>query len=584
MPCTGAASAAPVAARRPSQVPVGVALGDPAERGGGTAGAMLQRKSHIPNAPADRFEQEADAVAREAVAATAPDRAPGRARAGAAVPESVLARVEPLLDAGLGHVRIRADATAAAVARRLNANAFSHGDEIWLGSGSRSTDVGLMAHELTHTVQQGRPQGARAPSIQRQEATQPTTAPTVQPSGQTTTQASQATGQPPTTDPLTAPLTDWEWRGIGIWLSRGEVSARPLTADPEHNANPVAAEIFCNRWADSPDWGKGDPLLCILSDVTAVDPRVQAIRRMVTARGPLLRAMPSAEELTRRLVQAIGVWETNRGGTAPRPRESELQTVAGVRASMATVEQATMPYLVTALGQHSELRALATPPLTADEVTAAQTRINAVDALLRSVGASARAGTTADDFIQANAAQITAAGLSNDNVRTMFRAVALQATVTEAHERVEHQRPPPGESRPRTAAQEAAAIPEAQRLGISERSLTRYVADTRIWGENRAAWERLAVQQMPNNVGARIESVALANQGTALAAVVVRDRVNAQLARTPPPTEEQLVRAVATQNNPHEAGYGANIWATYQRLFPAQVPAQAPAAPAAAPH
>ena len=110
-------------------------------------------------------------------------------------------------------------------------------------------------------------------------------------------------------------------------------------------------------------------------------------------------------------------------------------------------------------------------------------------------------------------------------------------------------------------------------MGISERSLTRYVADTRIWGENRAAWERLAVQQMPNNVGARIESVALANQGTALAAVVVRDRVNAQLARTPPPTEEQLVRAVATQNNPHEAGYGANIWATYQRLFPAQVPA-----------
>ena len=161
------------------------------------------------------------------------------------------------------------------------------------------------------------------------------------------------------------------------------------------------------------------------------------------AAAPAAVPLPSAEELTRRLVQAIGVWETNRGGTAPRPRESELQTVAGVRASMATVEQATMPYLVTALGQHSELRALATPPLTADEVTAAQTRINAVDALLRSVGASARAGTTADNFIQANAAQITAAGLSNDNVRTMFRAVALQATVTEAHERVEHQRPPP---------------------------------------------------------------------------------------------------------------------------------------------
>jgi Domain of unknown function (DUF4157) len=289
VPCAGAASAAPVASRRPSQVPVGAARGDNAERGGVAAGASLQRKSHILDVPGDRYEQEADAVARAAVAATAPDRAPGRTRASAAVPESVLAKVEPLLGTGLGHVRVRADVSAEAVAHRLNASAFTHGDEIWLGSGSRSTDVGLMAHELTHTVQQGGPQGAQVPSIQRQVATQPTTAPAAQPSGQTTPQPPQATGQPATTDPLTAPLTDADWGAIDLFLSRGAVALGPLTDDPEHNADLVAAEIFCDRWSGSPDWGNGDPLLCLVLDVTMGDPRVQAIRGMVTAQGPLIK-------------------------------------------------------------------------------------------------------------------------------------------------------------------------------------------------------------------------------------------------------------------------------------------------------
>ena len=109
---------------------------------------------------------------------------------------------------------------------------------------------------------------------------------------------------------------------------------------------------------------------------------------------PAVAALPSAEELTRRIARAIGVWETNRGGTTPRLRESGLQTVAGIPASMATIEQATMRYLVRALREHAELRELATPPLTRQEVRAAQHRIEAVNALLESVGAGARAGTT----------------------------------------------------------------------------------------------------------------------------------------------------------------------------------------------
>jgi hypothetical protein len=311
---------------------------------------------------------------------------------------------------------------------------------------------------------------------------------------------------------------------------------------------------------------------------------------------PPAPVLPSAEELTRRIALAIGIWETNRGGTAPRPRESGLQTTAGVPASMATIEQATMPYMVDALRQHAELRALATPPLTDAEIAAAQQRINAVDGLLSSVNAASAAGTTPDAFIQANAAQMTAAGMQDADVRTMFSAVTLRGTVTAAHGRVQAAADqavaearaanpairPTEVSRIRQttttqqATQEAGAIPAAQRLGISAGSLATYIRSPATWGENRAAWERLAVQRMPDSVGTRIQSVATAQQGTAVAGAVIRGRVDTALARTPTLTEEQLVTTVATQNNPRETNYGANVWSIYQRLPPPQPPAQTP--------
>lgn len=275
-------------------------------------------------------------------------------------------------------------------------------------------------------------------------------------------------------------------------------------------------------------------------------------------------AMPAADVLTTRIAQAIGVWETNRGGNAPNPVESRLDTVAGVRASMATIEQATMPYALDALRQHAALRNAANPPLTVQEIDDAIARVTAVRTLLDSVRAASQAGTTPDVFIQNNGPQITATGLSNANVRTMFSAVGLKATIDAAHARVEAQAS--------TLDQEVQAIPVADRLGLGAGSLRTYIRRPATWGENRAAWQRLAVQQMPNNIGTRIEAVAVSNQGTALAIPVIRGRVNAQLALNPQPTEEQLVRAVGAQNNPGEANYGANIWATYQRLFPPAPP------------
>ncbi len=63
--------------------------------------------------------------------------------------------VEPLLGADLSHVRVHSDASARDTAAQLHAKAFTHQNGIWLGPGQSAADVGLMAHEATHVVQQG---------------------------------------------------------------------------------------------------------------------------------------------------------------------------------------------------------------------------------------------------------------------------------------------------------------------------------------------------------------------------------------------------------------------------------------------
>jgi hypothetical protein len=87
------------------------------------------------------------------------------------------------------------------------------------------------------------------------------------------------------------------------------------------------------------------------------------------------------------------------------------------------------------------------------------------------------------------------------------------------------------------------------------------------WGENRAGWQRKAVAAMPNDIGGRIEAVAVSDKGTALAIPTIKTRVNAELAKKPVPTLGNIVKTVAQQNNPGEAGYGDHVWETYQRLY-----------------
>ncbi|HEU4955476.1 MAG TPA: DUF4157 domain-containing protein, partial [Gemmatimonadales bacterium] len=89
---------------------------------------------------------------------------------GAPVPASVRSRVEPIVGHDLRRVTVHSDDAAHAAAASLKARAFTHQDHIWLGRGQSSHDTRLMAHELTHVVQQGaagRRQRGTPPPVQR---------------------------------------------------------------------------------------------------------------------------------------------------------------------------------------------------------------------------------------------------------------------------------------------------------------------------------------------------------------------------------------------------------------------------------
>ncbi|HEU5055021.1 MAG TPA: DUF4157 domain-containing protein, partial [Kofleriaceae bacterium] len=74
----------------------------------------------------------------------------------------VQSHIESHLGSDLSGVRVHTDDNARAAADTMGARAFTHGSDVFLGSGERPGDMGLMAHELTHVVQQG----AAAPRAQ----------------------------------------------------------------------------------------------------------------------------------------------------------------------------------------------------------------------------------------------------------------------------------------------------------------------------------------------------------------------------------------------------------------------------------
>lgn len=84
---------------------------------------------------------------------------------GRPVSPTIRAYTEPALNADLSVVRIHSDENSRRAAHAIHARAFTHGRDIFLGEGQSSDDLGLMAHELTHTVQQG-----ASPTLDRRQS------------------------------------------------------------------------------------------------------------------------------------------------------------------------------------------------------------------------------------------------------------------------------------------------------------------------------------------------------------------------------------------------------------------------------
>jgi hypothetical protein len=76
---------------------------------------------------------------------------------GSALPDEVRGFMEPRFGADFSSVRVHTGSDAAQMNRELQAQAFTHGSDVYYGAGKSVGNNELTAHELTHVVQQTQP-------------------------------------------------------------------------------------------------------------------------------------------------------------------------------------------------------------------------------------------------------------------------------------------------------------------------------------------------------------------------------------------------------------------------------------------
>lgn len=81
--------------------------------------------------------------------------------AGRPLPREVRSFMEPRFGRDFSKVRVHDASDDRRAARRIGARAFTHRDDVWIGPGESASDRKLMAHELTHVVQQTAPGPAK---------------------------------------------------------------------------------------------------------------------------------------------------------------------------------------------------------------------------------------------------------------------------------------------------------------------------------------------------------------------------------------------------------------------------------------
>ncbi len=85
------------------------------------------------------------------------ERIAANSSGGSPLPAAVRSFMEPRFGKDFSSVRVHAGGESAQLNRQLGAQAFTHRNHVYLGQGASAGDRGLMAHELTHVVQQSGP-------------------------------------------------------------------------------------------------------------------------------------------------------------------------------------------------------------------------------------------------------------------------------------------------------------------------------------------------------------------------------------------------------------------------------------------
>ncbi|NEN88189.1 MAG: DUF4157 domain-containing protein [Okeania sp. SIO3H1] len=129
---------------------------------------MLQRQSEEEDEKVQMLQRQAEEdekVQAKAVPGQTPAVSPhleskiqSRRGTGQPLPESTRAFMEPRFGADFSRVRVHTDSSAVQMNKELGAQAFTHGNDVYFNSGKfnpeSSSGKKLLAHELTHTIQQ----------------------------------------------------------------------------------------------------------------------------------------------------------------------------------------------------------------------------------------------------------------------------------------------------------------------------------------------------------------------------------------------------------------------------------------------
>jgi len=141
---------------------------------GQQSGVGIQAKLTV-GQPGDIYEHETDKVAEQVMRMPESQYPKCKESSGHPIPDKNRIFMEKRFGTTLSDVRLHTDSNAAQLNRDLNAQAFTYGRNIYFGQGRYSlntlTGKRLLAHELTHVIQQNRSTSIRR--IQMQTANNP---------------------------------------------------------------------------------------------------------------------------------------------------------------------------------------------------------------------------------------------------------------------------------------------------------------------------------------------------------------------------------------------------------------------------